>query len=289
MLAGYTTQQQMIIMNGAGAAAGTAAFAWSGVSGFGGGFVAGVAGGAVGGFITGAGNAWTQGAGFGQGLFAGFGNGVKGAVMGGITGGLMGGLQAKMHNASFWDGYFEYTLTIGSSNEPFADAQAFYADYVKSGDAAERNTILADRMSTQYKFKVGKFNTNKLTTQVPNTKDWGLTADYKYVNSEGQVTGGMCIGHLGHPSSIYVAPYYATHPDINVFRAFAGHELLHAYHFYRFEGSFNESYSENAAYRYTFETLFDARYLSSIDFLFKSFKYEYNSAYRAPIWFKGYW
>ena len=274
---------------GAGAAAGTAAFAWSGVSGFGGGFVAGVAGGFTGGLISGAGNAWTQGVGFGQGLLAGIGNGVKGGVIGGITGGVKGGIQAKMRNASFWDGYFEHNFT--SSEKPITTYELAMST-AEGYNGGEYANILSNynntRMDDLLNFKVGDLGFDMVTTETPNKV--GLMSNGKYLTSDYRVLLGKCSGIIDRPETyvMHISPFAVLGDDVT-FRAIAGHEIIHAYHINVFGNSFYNPYSEGVAYRYSFNTYINAgRFNDALKVLtnISNNGFYYPSSYRIPYGLK---
>jgi hypothetical protein len=249
----------------AGAAGGAASCATAGfasVTGFLGGMAAGVAGGATGGFITGAGNSWMQGGSFGQGVFSGFRAGVMGGVTGGFSGGIMGGLNAWSNGASFLDGSFTfYTEGPGWSTIPYKQA-LIDAEIQNNSILAEiDDKILIPRYYDEFGFQVGDMGFDIVTTKAPLNGKNPLGYDGKYyVRSDGRLIAGTTRGIFGKPDTyaIHISPGITLGDDVS-FRATAGHELIHAIHISTFGLNYSNYYSENTAYRYSYETYFNAR------------------------------
>ena len=67
--------------------------------------------------------------------------------------------------------------------------------------------------------------------------------------------GGYCVNNMKGTSSIHISPNY-TNADLVYFRAVAGHELIHSYHYFCIPTVLN-NYSESIAYNYTFNTYYE--------------------------------
>jgi hypothetical protein len=254
--------------------------------GFFGGAISGAASGAVGGFISGAGNSWISGANFGDGLNA----GLMGAGIGTLTGGLIGGLTrgiADYRNGyNFWDGSAVNEYIVGTAEyERIANG---YKSHCRSNDE-----YLQLRMQDEYGVKEGDFKIQKITTKAPLR--YGLTTDGIYVNLETKCMVGGYIKHFSTGyTNFHISPYY-TNAETFAFRAVAGHELIHAYHYYTLP-KVNSVYTERVAYKYTHDILLLNGYPSSAlstmnTALFNSkgqFWGPYPAEYQIPSIFKLY-
>jgi hypothetical protein len=222
--------------------------------GFAGGSLIGAAGGAAGGFVGGAGNVWANGASFGDGLKAGLIGGGTGAIVGGITGGLIRGISDYKNGYDFWDGSrFDDVLT-GDITSANGDVKKIADSYNSSFQAEYDTDILQEKMLKIYDVKEGDYSIKEITTRTTKGK-YGLTTEGKYYKlSTNEIVGGYTMSNSNSLStSLHVSPYY-TNGDIVLFKAVAGHELIHAYHYYAVPG-FTRMNSERVAYKYSVDVL----------------------------------
>ena len=217
------------------------------LGGFISGAVSGAAGGASSGMITGSGNAWMQGATFGQGLKAGAIAAGIGAGTGTLLGGLTRGVIDYRKGFDFWDGTRIDEFIDGTVSTEWDD----FTDQYNSSQRADYDTeFLKDRVNDSFGVSEGDYNINKITTR--SSPGYKITDTGKYVNTENnKVVGGYCRSFSSGYSEIHISPYTTNLDAIN-FKAVVGHELIHAYHHYTIpSSSFNRTYSERVAYRYT--------------------------------------
>lgn len=239
-----------------GAASG-AAGAWAGgaiagsitAGGFIHGSLSGLAGGFGGGFVGCSGNAWLSGAGFGAGLKAGFVGGALSAAFSGISGGLIRGFTDMAKGYSFWDGSETSYFVIGQ-----AEQQANYKDLAKKynkGYAEMNDAELKTRMIEEFNVHEGDMGIDRITTKAGN--GLGMSSDGVYMNNQGDQIAGLTKRYTTGKTSIRISPKYAVN-DILDFKAIAGHELIHAYHYNTFGTAYDASFSESVAYRYSVST-----------------------------------
>lgn len=269
-----------------GAAAG-ATGAWAGgavagamkVGGFMAGFLSGSAGGAAGGFVGGSGNAWMGGASFANGMKSGLVGAGIGALSGGIVGGLARGISDYRNGYSFWNGTRTDEFVVG------AGASDGLANKYNSSSQAEMNDgILQDRMYDEFGVSKGDYNIQDITTKTGS--GYGMTESGKYLNlKSGNLVGGYRIGTTAGYQEIHVSPYY-TNADAISFRAVAGHELIHAYHYYALP-NVSKAFTERVAYKYTYDVYMNGgRFYSALSTMgtamYRSFWGSYPAAYRIP-------
>ena len=231
-----------------GAAGGLAATAvgnaiGSSFGGFLGGALQGAAGGAAGGFVGGSLNAWMSGASFGDGLLAGLKGAGMGALAGGVIGGVARGIYDHRNGYSFVDGSKVDEFVVGSGQyEELANG------YNSSTQADINDEVLNMRMQHEFGVKKGDFNIQDITTRTG--KGYGMSTSGDYVNLKtGNVVGGYVKNYSTGYSDFHISLRY-TNADALSFRAVAGHELIHIYHYYALP-SVNSVYSERVAYKYT--------------------------------------
>jgi RHS repeat-associated protein len=250
------------VSGAAGGFAGHAAAGAISAGGFIGGAFSGAIGGAYGGFIGGAGNAWASGANFGQGLVS----GLHGASIGALTGSLFGGVTRGIRDArkgfDFWNGSRVDKFVVGSgSNETIGNGYNFEIS----------DELLHARMKDEFGVEVGDFNIQSITTRTG--KGFDMTDRGLYIKKTGNKTGELVGGYVRSYSTgftdLHVSPFYATTADIVSFRAVAGHELIHAYHFNVLgQGNVDPIFTERVAYKYTHDIFANnGRYLESYRFL----------------------
>ncbi|MCS2426886.1 hypothetical protein [Parabacteroides goldsteinii] len=213
------------------------------------GSLSGLAGGFGGGFVGCSGNAWLSGAGFGAGLKAGFVGGALSAAFSGISGGLIRGFTDMAKGYSFWDGSETSYFVIGQ-----AEQQANYKDLAKKynkGYAEMNDAELKTRMIEEFNVHEGDMGIDRITTKAGN--GLGMSSDGVYMNNQGDQIAGLTKRYTTGKTSIRISPKYAVN-DILDFKAIAGHELIHAYHYNTFGTAYDASFSESVAYRYSVST-----------------------------------
>lgn len=187
-----------------------------------------------------------SGAGFGAGLKAGLIGGGLAAAFGGVSGGLIRGFTDMAKGYSFWDGYGTSEFVIGTTGNYEDIAKTYNA----SPTAESNDALLKSRMLEEFDVVEGDYNISKMTTKPSD--NYGLTSENGvYVNNKTNATVAGYTQRLKTGTSVHVSPAY-TKANLVDFKAVAGHELIHAYHYNMFKGkSFNRSFSESIAYRYS--------------------------------------
>jgi len=161
-------------------------------------------------------------------------------------------------------------------------------------DAEFYDEWLKIRMQEEFSVTEGDFKIQKITTKTGI--EFGMTNTGKYINLKtGRTVGGYLkyVRSFGH-SEFHLSPYYSN-GDIVDFRAVAGHELIHAYH-YSVLPTVRGEFTERVAYRFTYNTYMSA---SQIDKAFSTmhramfnptglFWGSYPSQYQIPSPFKFY-
>ena len=257
-----------------GAASG-AAGAWAGgavagsitAGGFINGSLSGLAGGFSGGFVGCSGNAWLSGAGFGAGLKAGLIGGGLAAAFGGVSGGLIRGFTDMAKGYSFWDGSKTSNFVIGSVEQQ-SGYKVNAKNYNNSGTYVESNEVeLKARMLEEFGVSEGDIGIERITTKAGN--GLGMTSDGIYVDNKGNTIGGITKRFSTGKTLIRISPKYAVNNMLD-FQAIAGHELIHAYHYYAFGNTFNSSFSESVAYRYSVGTYVGGRNMGAAFSMYKT-------------------
>ncbi|WP_075965994.1 RHS repeat-associated core domain-containing protein [Parabacteroides massiliensis] len=233
-----------------GAASG-AAGAWAGgavagsitAGGFIQGSLTGLAGGFSSGFVGCSGNAWLSGSGFGSGLKAGLiGGAIKGAIQA-VTQGLIRGFTDMAKGYSFWDGskYYNFTLT---SEDISKIAEMYDTSHSEFNDIS-----LKDRMYSEFGISEGDYGIKSITTKAGK---YGMDSKGFYIDKGTSAKVGGYVksisGKLG--SELHISPVYANNNNDLLFRAVAGHELVHAYHHSVFTNVI-PAFTESVAYQYT--------------------------------------
>lgn len=237
----------------AGGAAGQLVGGAINVGGFAGGALSGAAGGAAGGFVSGSGNAWINGASFGDGLQSGFISCGKGAFVGALFGGVIRGFSDLKKGYSFWDGTKIDGMSTGlSSNEELAD------NYNKSITAEANDAVLKDEMAKNFYIAEGDYGIRDITTKT--SRGQGLTTSGRYITLKTRnVIAAYCVHSTAGWSEIHVSPYYIRLADNVTFRAVAGHELIHAFHYYILPHC-STIFTERVAYRYSYDVFWNNGY-----------------------------
>jgi hypothetical protein len=240
----------------AGAGVGGAVANAVGTIGFAGGAITGAAGGFAGGFTGTAGNAWGGGANFRDGLMAGLKAGGIGALTGGIVGGFARGISDYRKGYDFWNGSKVDEFIVGSlQNEKIASS------YNSSVQADINDELLKMRYQDEFGIREGDFNIQDITTRTG--KGYGMddkSGIYINLKSKNMVGGYVRNFSTGY-SDIHISPFYSNGDAVS-FRAIAGHELIHAYHYFALP-SVNTIYTERVAYKYTYDVYYSAGRFSS--------------------------
>jgi hypothetical protein len=231
-------------------------------AGFGAGFASGFAGGMTSGFITGAGNTWMQGGNFGQGIFNGLNTGFKAGLIGGVTAGIAGGITAKRYGGDFWTGdgmrfASDYPLPGQGSYE---QGRKTAEGYMKSTDLLNTNDVmLGDRMGANIDgYELGKYKVDLLTTSPGD--ELGLTGNGgAFIKPDGGLIGGRTnttfnANFTVQTQTIRIAPGVAQGNPVD-FLAIAGHEWLHAQHYFWY-GKAAEIFTEIIARQYSLDVYY---------------------------------
>ena len=137
--------------------------------------------------------------------------------------------------------------------------------------------------------------TGVLDVQIPlynlSYKDMQVPIVANYRTSGIKKVGGYARG-TSNGSFIHISPM-TTYSNTVDFRAISGHELNHAYHFYRFGALANKIYSERVAYEYSFNVYLKSGHLSSAyrimnTALRNNFWGYYPNRYKIPAYFTFY-
>ncbi|MBR6132139.1 MAG: VCBS repeat-containing protein [Bacteroidales bacterium] len=268
-------------------AAGSAAMSAAGVGGFLGGAASGAASGAAGGFIAGTGNALVGGNDFGTALGYGWLGGVAGALFGGLTGGLASGITDAIHGYNFWDGSFYEEFATGEvvANGDYVAIADYYNN---SSIAGKYDAYLINRYKEMFGVQTGDYNIVDITSRPydfgKRCEMIGMNDNWQFVKIEDNyIVGGFVTGNSVKGTHIHISPATISDDDV-VFRALAGHELLHSYHHYlgaTMGYPYNHNYSEYAAYQYTYNV-----YSSNL-YYYKALK-TMVTAYRLNYWSTSY-
>ena len=269
----------------AGAAAGSAAASAVGIGGFLGGAASGAASGAVAGSITSFGNTFMSSHNLGTSI----GYGVLGGIMGALSGGLMGGLSRGIldarHGYDFLDGSFYEEFEIGDVGDK-GNYKKHAAVYDNSHLADSNDKYLKERIYNTYGVKEGDFNINVITTRA---KHYGLTDLGWYINTrKGYIVAGYVYNNTAIMGVEYhISPYVTSSSDI-IFQAYAGHELIHAYHRYILGLSYQNFFSEIVAYKYSYSIFMGANMFEDANRTFiiatstNQWGYYYPLSYKIP-------
>jgi RHS repeat-associated protein len=223
-----------------------------------GGFEGGLVAGATGGFAGGVTGGLLTGQNFGESLLT----GLKGAAFGGAIGGVAGGTIAGLEGRNFMNGLDYRINPVGETSiatkAEFKKALEKANNYNKSNDASKDTEVLKGRMQDCY--GVTEENTNIKITTKPSD-NIGLTDDNKYVTKYYGKYYKMPGYTLG--DDYHISPY-TTYSDEVLFDAFAGHEYMHIQQYNNYG---QNGISERDAYRYTYNTLEVAGYVSEMNLI----------------------
>ena len=211
------------------------------------GFVSGASSGFTSEFINVAGNAWINGSSFNEGVNLGLKAGITGMIFGGLMGGVTRGIIDKKQGYSFWNG----SRTFEFSDGDIIDNPQFLRNY----DAKDNDVLLKERYAENYGLYEGNLGIKKITTE-PG-KEHALMTNGKFY-SDGKSLLGYCRAFSSGYQELHICPYVANINDV-LFKATAGHELIHACHNYILPNVLNVE-SEKVAYKYTFDILLHGGY-----------------------------
>ena len=231
-----------------------------------GGAVAGVLGteGAIPGFLTSASGgfagslagtsvtSWCTGSTFGDGLMA----GLKAGAISGLTAGLIGAhngaIDAINAGGEMWTGKINDDVII----EYLGGGKGIRleTDYNNSMAAKYNDEWLQQKSLDRMKAGVGDFDIKRYTTTL--NSDNSLVSQYsfattgQYLNKDGYLVNGFRCKYPSGGSELHISPgcLYATDME---FDATVGHELIHAFHYYKIKNP-STLYSERVAHEYSY-------------------------------------
>ena len=218
-----------------------------------GGFINGLASGASNGFtsafINEAGNAWINGSSFEEGMGVGLNAGFKGMLTGALIGGISRGIIDKKQGYNFWNGSRTFELKDGVViKDP---------EFVEKYDSRLNDMILKDRYAESYGLYEGHLGIKRITTE-PG-QNYFLMKNGKYYSNGYSVLGHCRTFSTGY-QELHICPYVTNSNEV-LFKATAGHELIHAAHNYAIPSDlFVKADSEKVAYKYTFDILLNGGY-----------------------------
>ena len=258
--------------------------------GFVGGSISGATGGFAGGFVGGVGNSWLYGGNFGQGLKNGMMDGSIGIVTGGLAGGIGRGFSDYRRGYSFWNGVGETTeFSLGQS--ALKGNEALIAkEYARGRQAIWDTDYLQNRIKDEFNIGEGDWGIKEITTK--SGRGYGMDRYGNMYNLKTRSKVGGYARGTSNGSFIHISPM-TTNSNTVDFRAISGHELNHAYHFYRFGALANKIYSERVAYEYSFNVYLKSGNLSSAyrimnTALRNNFWGYYPNRYKIPAYFTFY-
>jgi hypothetical protein len=191
--------------------------------------------------------------------------GLTSGITSGIIGGISNGMAAEKIKGNYWTGkgaiIGEYTLgqTVEVTRYQLKEAYNYDNDFfTRSGD----DWLLSMRMQDEFCVNSGDYNMRLTTAALNNeaidkTFQYGMTPDKIFVNSKGDLVGGFTrYNGIGELTTVHISPYVTRSFDDVLFKAVAGHELIHAIHYSTFAaeeiGKFYFSkYTESVAYSYS--------------------------------------
>jgi hypothetical protein len=224
--------------------------------GFCAGAISGAAGGFAGGFVQTLYSSGLSEEAFKKALISG---GI-GALSGSLMGGLSRGYVDRRNGYSFWNGEGN---PIESIDEEFVaetpeEWKQHASWYNKSTLADDDTDFLKVRLDNDFNIREGVHGIEAISTRP--TREYGMSNIGKFVNLEtGKSVGGYIIPNSSGKCKYYISHHYATADDV-LFRATAGHELIHAWH-YHLIGNCYRPYSEQVAYKYKYDILMKNGYV----------------------------
>ena len=239
-----------------GACVGGAVGACLPFGGFCAGAISGAAGGFAGGFVQTLYSSGLSEEAFKKALISG---GI-GALSGSLIGGLSRGYVDKRNGYSFWDGEgnplesIDDELVAGTPEE----WKQYASWYNKSTMADNDIDLLKTRLDNDFNVQEKVNGVGFISTKP--TREYGMLNSGRFVNLEtGQAVGGYIIPNSSGYCKYYISHYYTNADDI-LFRATAGHELIHAWHYHIIANCYRP-YSEQVAYKYKYDILMKNGYI----------------------------
>ncbi|WP_414618190.1 hypothetical protein [Dyadobacter sp. 32] len=129
--------------------------------------------------------------------------------------------------------------------------------YNSSPEAEFNDQLLEERMKSDYGVSVGTFGIQEITTKTGDR--YTMNSSGTYQNRKGKTVAGY---YSRQDRSLHVSPMYTNATDV-LFRATAGHELIHAFHHYKFGVNMNARFSERVAYQYSYNVYMRAGLITS--------------------------
>lgn len=218
-------------------------------------FLAGAAGGFTGGFVNGTGNSILDNDNIGTALT----KGTVSGVIGGFIGGVGAGFHASNEGRDFWNGGIGKNSTsafyIGR-----ASGDVEFVDNYNGSMAQDSDTeLLKSKYLDKFGVEEGSLRIGKISSEVP--KGYKLTTFGNYYRN-GRLYGGFTsYNKYSGLTNINICQSAILGND-SYFRAIAGHELVHAYHYFILGADYWSPFSESIAYNYTNSVL--GRYSSSV-------------------------
>jgi len=159
------------------------------------------------------------------------------------------------------------------SREDYKDALERAKNYNKYSSTGLHDDLLRDKIKNEFNgFQEGK-EVSKITTR---TNSYGIDSYGRYINRKGEIIGGYFYHPLIGFKSLHIS-LNTLNADNVTFRAIAGHEIIHAVHYYSIK-NYNKNYSERVAYEYTAQVYGKAsNYLALYGYLRVANQY-YNGA-----------
>lgn len=216
------------------------------------GFLTSASSGFAGGFAGTSVTSWCTGAAFGDGLLA----GLKAGAISGLTAGLIGAhdgaIEAINAGSDMWTGKINDDVII----EYLAGGKGIRleTDYNNSMAAKYNDEWLQQKSLDRMKAGVGDFDIKIYTTTL--NSDNSLVSQYsfattgQYLNKDGYLVNGFRCKYPSGGSELHISPgcLYATDME---FDATVGHELIHAFHYYKIKNP-STLYSERVAHEYSY-------------------------------------
>ena len=212
-----------------------------------------------------------------------FGGSFKsGFINGAIGGGIMGALGGYMNYAA--SNAIQEVLGEGKVEGDLTTYKTMANNYDKSFTEEYEDIRLCEDYRNEMNVYEGKRGINTITTRAGK---YGMTADGDYVNLKSR---SVVMGYWNPKSgSIHIAPAYSAEKNLTDFRAVAGHEYIHAYHY--FYNHTNTIQTERVAYKYSYNVYNNAG-LTNIATAIKNMAiakgFWGNSLYSLPPSFKSF-
>ena len=152
----------------------------------------------------------------------------------------------------------EFTLS-GKVNETNEELTKRAEEYNKSKRALKDSERLKKRITKNFGDR--NWYPDDISTKV-NTERYGLDKKSNAVNIKAKkryIVGGY---YDRSTKKLVVSPFVTRYYKDGglLFRAVAGHELIHAFHHNQYGDNYSKKLSEDIAYRYSYDVFYDAGY-----------------------------